>query len=581
MHDLVIRGGTVVDGSGGKPFEADVAVDGGVISAVGRVTAPGREEIDAGGKIVTPGFVDIHTHYDGQATWDDVMAPSAWHGVTTVVMGNCGVGFAPAAPDRHQWLIGLMEGVEDVPGTALAEGMSWDWESFPEYLAALEKLPRTIDVGCHVPHGAVRAYVMGERGARNDAPTAAEIAEMARIVEEGLRAGALGFSTSRTVIHKSIDGELVPGTTATAEELIGIGRAMGRVGHGVFEMASDLNPDWNEFGWMESLSRETGLPVTFAMLQSPIKSMNWIEQMRSTAHANDNGGWVVAQISLRGTGILMNWRGTVHPFRSRPSWQAIEGLSWAEQYARLADPAFKAQLLGEANLPPQHPDLAPLAMIVNGGWGMQFPLGDVPDYEPGPEASIAALAAAAGPDPAEYAYDLLMEDAGNGFIYLPLLNYADGNLDFLHDMLLNRDDVVISLSDGGAHCGTICDAASPTFLLQHWVRDRERGRIPLELAVRRQCRDTALLYGLNDRGLLAPGYLADLNVIDLDALALEKPYLAWDLPAGGRRLLQKARGYVATVKSGQVTFRDGVVQDARPGGVIRGPQARPLAIAAE
>jgi N-acyl-D-amino-acid deacylase len=581
MHDLVIRGGTVVDGSGGKPFEADVAVDGGVISAVGKVTAPGREEIDAGGKIVTPGFVDIHTHYDGQATWDDVMAPSAWHGVTTVVMGNCGVGFAPAAPDRHQWLIGLMEGVEDIPGTALAEGMSWDWESFPEYLAALAKLPRTIDVGCHVPHGAVRTYVMGERGARNDAPTAAEIEAMARIVEEGLRAGALGFSTSRTVIHKSIDGELVPGTTATAEELIGIGRAMGRVGHGVFEMASDLNPDWNEFGWMESLSRETGLPVTFAMLQSPIKSMSWIEQMASTRHANDNGARVVAQISLRGTGILMNWRGTVHPFRSRPSWQAIEGLPWPEQYARLSDPAFKARLLGEANLPPQHPDLAPLAMIVNGGWGMQFPLGDVPDYEPAPEQSIAALAAAAGRDPAEYAYDLLMADGGDGFIYLPLLNYADGNLDFLHDMLLNRDDVVISLSDGGAHCGTICDAASPTFLLQHWVRDRDRGRIPLELAIRRQCRDTALLYGLNDRGLLAPGYLADLNVIDLDALALEKPYLAWDLPAGGRRLLQKARGYVATVKSGRVTFRNGAVTEARPGIVVRGPQVAPLAIAAE
>jgi N-acyl-D-amino-acid deacylase len=581
MHDLVIRGGMVVDGSGGTPFKADVAIDRGLISAVGKVSAPGREEIDATGRIVTPGFVDIHTHYDGQATWDAEMAPSSWHGVTTVVMGNCGVGFAPAAPDRHQWLIGLMEGVEDIPGTALAEGMTWDWESFPEYLDALERLPRTVDVGCHVPHGAVRAFVMGDRGARNDAPTEAEIAAMARIVEEGLRAGALGFSTSRTVIHKSIDGELVPGTTATAEELIGIGQAMARVGHGVFEMASDLNPEWNEFGWMESLSRETGLPVTFAMLQSPIKSMSWIEQMASTRHANDNGARVVAQISLRGTGVLMNWRGTVHPFRSRPSWQAIEALPWDAQYARLSDPAFKARLLSEANLPPEHPDLAPLAMIVNGGWAMQFPLGDVPDYEPGPEQSIAALAAAQGKAPDEIAYDLLMADGGNGFIYLPILNYADGNLDFVRDLLMDRDDIVISLSDGGAHCGTICDAASPTFLLQHWVRDRTRGTIPLELAVRRQCRDTALLYGLNDRGLLQPGYLADLNVIDLDALALEKPYLAWDLPAGGRRLLQKARGYVATVKSGEITFREGLAQQARPGNVIRGPQPEPLAIAAE
>jgi N-acyl-D-aspartate/D-glutamate deacylase len=581
MHDLVIRDGLVVDGSGGAPFKADVAIDNGLISAVGQVSARGQEEVDAAGKIVIPGFVDIHTHYDGQATWDAEMAPSSWHGVTTVVMGNCGVGFAPARPERHQWLIGLMEGVEDIPGTALAEGMRWDWESFPEYMAALEKLPRTIDVGCHVPHGAVRAYVMGERGARNEVPTEAEIADMSRIVEDGLRAGALGFSTSRTVIHKSIEGELVPGTTATPEELIGIGRAMARVGHGVFEMASDLQPDWNEFGWMEALSKETGLPVTFAMLQSPLKAMHWTEQMASTRGANDNGANVVAQISLRGTGILMNWRGTVHPFRMRPSWQAIADLPWDEQYARLSDPAFKARLLAEDNLPPDHPDIAPLLMIVTGGWGMQFPLGDVPNYEPAPEESIAALSAAQGRDPAEIAYDLLMADAGNGFIYLPLLNYADGNLDFVRDLLLNRDDIVISLSDGGAHCGTICDAASPTFLLQHWVRDRERGTIPLELAVRRQCRDTALLYGLNDRGLLRPGYLADLNVIDLDALALEKPYLAWDLPAGGRRLLQKARGYVATVKSGEVIFREGQVQPARPGKVVRGPQSDPLAIAAE
>lgn len=581
MHDLVIRGGTVVDGSGGAPLVADVAIDGGTISAVGQVSAAGREEIDATGKIVTPGFVDIHTHYDGQATWDDVMAPSSWHGVTTVVMGNCGVGFAPAAPDRHQWLIGLMEGVEDIPGTALAEGMSWDWESFPEYLDALEKLPRTIDVGTHVPHGAVRAYVMGDRGARNDAPTADEIAQMSRIVEEGLRAGALGFSTSRTVIHKSIDGELVPGTTATPEELIGIGRAMARVGHGVFEMASDLAPEWNEFGWMETLSRETGLPVTFAMLQSPLKAMHWTDQMASTRAANDNGARVVAQISLRGTGVLMNWRGTVHPFRFRPSWQAIEALPWEAQYSKLSDPAFRAQLLAEANLPPPHPDIAALYAIVTGGWTMQFPLGDVPNYEPMPEESIAARAAATGESPDAIAYDLLMADGGNGFIYLPLLNYADGNLDFVHDLLSKRDDIVISLSDGGAHCGTICDAASPTFLLQHWVRDRARGTIPLELAIRRQCRDTALLYGLDDRGLLAPGYLADVNVIDMDALALERPYLAFDLPAGGRRLLQKAQGYVATVKRGQVTFRNGEVTAARPGVVIRGPQAAPMALAAE
>ena len=312
MHDLVIRGGTLVDGTGSKPFQADVAIDGGLITAVGKIDAAGREEIDATGKIVTPGFVDVHTHYDGQATWDAEMAPSSWHGVTTVVMGNCGVGFAPAKPDRHEWLISLMEGVEDIPGTALAEGMTWDWETFPQYLDALEKLPRTVDVGTHVPHGAVRAYVLGDREQPGAIPTEADIAEMSRIVEEGVRAGALGFSTSRTVLHKSVDGELVPGTTATAEELIAIGRAMGRVGHGVFEMASDLRREWNEFEWMGQLSRETGLPVTFAALQSIAKELPLEEQISEMRAQNDNGANIVAQIALRGNGIIMAWQGTVH-----------------------------------------------------------------------------------------------------------------------------------------------------------------------------------------------------------------------------------------------------------------------------
>ncbi|MGB3723129.1 MAG: amidohydrolase family protein, partial [Pacificimonas sp.] len=313
MHDLVIRGGTIVDGNGGAPFVGDIAVDGETITSVGTVTAPGRRDIDADGKIVAPGFVDIHTHYDGQATWDPEMAPSSWHGVTTVVMGNCGVGFAPAKADKHDWLIGLMEGVEDIPGTALAEGMSWNWETFPEYMDALEALPRTVDVATHVPHGAVRAYVMGQRGADNEAPTDADIEAMSAIVEEGLRAGALGFSTSRTVLHKSIDGELVPGTTATKEELVGIGRAMGRAGHGVFEMARDLKRDWDEFGWMGALSRERGLPVTFAALQSIAKEIPLDEQIATMAAENAKGANIVAQIALRGNGVLMTWRGTVNP----------------------------------------------------------------------------------------------------------------------------------------------------------------------------------------------------------------------------------------------------------------------------
>lgn len=581
-YDLIIRGGTIVDGSGAARFIGDVAIKDGLIASVGKVEGDAKDEIDATGKIVTPGFVDVHTHYDGQATWDQEMAPSSWHGVTTAVMGNCGVGFAPAAPDRHGWLIGLMEGVEDIPGTALAEGMKWDWETFPEYLDALERLPRSIDVGTHVPHGAVRAYVLGDREQPGAIPTAEDIRKMAEIVEEGVRAGALGFSTSRTVLHRSVDGEVVPGTTATKEELIEIGRAMGRVGHGVFEMASDMRREWDEFGWMGALSRETGLPCTYAALQSIAKEMPLDEQIACMRAENDNGANIVAQIALRGNGIIMAWQGTVHPFRLRPSWQAIAELPWEEQRAKLLDPAFKAQLLSEQNdFSEVNQDIIGLIMVVCGGWAMQFEMDPDFNYEPQADESIAARAAAAGVSGEEYAYDLLCRDEGKGFIYLPILNYADGNLDFL-EALQHSDDTVNSLSDGGAHCGTICDAASPTFMLQHWVRDRKRGgKISLENAIKRQCRDTARLYGLDDRGLVAPGYLADLNVIDLDRVKLGKPWLAFDLPAGGKRLLQKADGYVCTIKTGVVTFRNGEWTGATPGGLIRGPQRADLLEAAE
>ena len=584
MHDMVIRNGTIVDGTGAAAFTGDIAIDGGRISAVataaGSKIGPGRQEVDATGLHVTPGFVDIHTHYDGQATWDSEMAPSSWHGVTTVVMGNCGVGFAPAKPDKHDWLIGLMEGVEDIPGTALAEGMTWDWETFPEYMDALAKRRRTIDVATHVPHGAVRAYVMGDRGARNEVPTEHEIAQMSAIVEDGLKAGALGFSTSRTVLHKSIDGELVPGTTATKEELIGIGRAVARAGHGVFEMASDLKREWDEFGWMGALSQETGLPVTFAMLQSIAKELPWEEQMAETAKWNAAGANIVAQIALRGNGILMAWRGTVHPFKFKPSWAEIDAAPWAEQWARISDPAWKAKLLAEPDVIPPS-DIAGLLAVVTQGFALHYEMGADFNYEPTVADSIAARAAAAGVSPAEYTYDLLSADGGTGFIYFPILNYADGNLDFVEG-LLHRDDVVISLSDGGAHCGTICDAASPTFLLQHWVRDRTRGTIAIENAIRRQCSDTARLYGMHDRGELRPGLLADINLIDMKALKLGAPWMAFDLPAGGKRLLQKAVGYVMTIKNGEVTFRNGTMTGALPGTLVRGPQARPaVALAAD
>lgn len=580
--DLIIRNGTIVDGTGEDSFTGDVAINDGLIAQVGEVRGDAAEEIDAEGNLVTPGFVDIHTHYDGQATWDPEMAPSSWHGVTTVVMGNCGVGFAPAKPDKHDWLIGLMEGVEDIPGTALAEGITWNWETFPEYLDELERMPRAVDVGTHVPHGAVRAYVLGDREEPGVEPTQDDIAAMSKIVEEGVRAGALGFSTSRTVLHKDVDGVLVPGTTAQADELVELGRAMGRAGHGVFEMASDLRREWNEFEWMGNLSRETGLPVTFAALQSIAKEQPLEEQISNMRAENDNGANIVAQIALRGNGIIMAWQGTINPFILRPSWQAIAELSWEEKKAKLLDPAFKAQLLSEENdYSEVAEDTKDVIMFVTNAWGAMYEMDDTFDYEPTQEESVLSRGQAASVEPQEYAYDMLCSDDAKGFIYFPILNYADGDLEFLLP-LQHSDDTVNSLSDGGAHCGTICDAASPTFMLQHWVRDRKRGNtISLENAIKRQCSDTARLYGLEDRGVLAPGYLADLNIIDFDKIKLGKPWLAFDLPAGGKRLLQKADGYVCTIKNGQVTFRDGKWTGETPGGLIRGPQRAEMLEAAE
>ncbi len=466
--------------------------------------------------------------------------------------------------------MGLMEGVEDIPGSALTEGMTWNWESFPEYLDALEGLDRTVDVAAQVPHGAVRAYVMGDRGAANEEPTETEIARMSVIVEEGLRAGAVGFSTSRTILHKSIDGELVPGTTATKEELLGIGRALKRAGHGVFEMASDLLPEWNEFEWMGDLSRETGAPVTFTALESPIKSLPFKDQLGDMRAQNAKGGNIVAQTSMRGTGLILGWRATFHPFSQRPSWKAIVNKPWPEQWQHLKDPAFRSQLLAEQG-EPTGSDLQLIADLMETAFCMQYEMLPGFNYEPTVEQSIEQRALATGVTAAEYAYDFMMRDEGAGMIYFPLLNYANGNLDFLEEAL-DSDDCVNSLSDGGAHCGTICDAAATTFMLQHWVRDREGHRMPLERAIKRQCHDTARLYGFEDRGVLAPGLLADLNVIDLESLQLNLPTVAFDLPAGGRRLLQTASGYDCTIKSGRVTFQGGVATGEFPGRVIRGPQ---------
>jgi N-acyl-D-amino-acid deacylase len=569
MHDLVIRGGTVVDGSGAPARRADVAIDGDRIVAVGTDVGAGRREIDARGLLVTPGWVDIHTHYDGQVTWDPHLTPSGWNGVTTVVMGNCGVGFAPVRPGQQDYLIQLMEGVEDIPGTALAEGIDWQWESFPQYLDAIERMPRALDVAAQIPHGAVRAYVMGERGAKNEKATPEDVAGMADLVREGLRAGALGFSSSRTILHRAKDGELVPGTTADREELLGIGRTLGEVGHGVFEVASDLAPEGEELGWMKQLARETGRPVTFACLQNTFDPDQWRRSLKTCEEDRAAGGHLTPQVAQRPAGLLLGWESTAHPFLFHAAWRDLALLSPKDRREKLARPEVRSAFLAN---PPDVSKLPIQAQVVFGGFHLMFPLGDPPDYEPGPEKSLAAIAAREGRAPLEVAYDVMMERDGKGLIYLPLLGYANGSLDAIREMMVHPQ-AVFGLSDGGAHCGLICDASMPTFLLTHWVRDRKRGeRIALEQVVAAQTRRTALFYGLRDRGLLAPGMKADVNVIDFERLHLHAPEMVYDLPADGRRLIQHIDGYAATVQTGTITYEAGSPTGALPGHLIRGPQ---------
>ncbi len=570
QHDLVIRGGTVVDGTGVPGATADVAVDGDRITAVGRVDGTGRTEIDADGALVTPGWVDIHTHYDGQVTWDDDPGPSAEHGVTTVVMGNCGVGFAPCPPDRRDWLVGLMEGVEDIPGSALHEGISWEWETYPEYLDALERRTWTVDVGSQIAHGAVRAYVMGERGARNEPATPSDIAEMSALVEEAVRAGALGVSTSRTIAHRAIDGEPVPGTFAAEDELFGLGQGLQRAGSGVFELApigsagEDLVAAKKEVDWMRRLAAATGRPVTFVLLQADDDPEMWREMFDLSAAAVAEGASLHPQVAGRPTGMLAGLDTTYCLFTGIPAYDAIASLPVAERVARMRDPEVRAAIVD----PPELDEETRAQLAAS--FERFFVLGDPPDYEPGPERSIAAVAARSGRSPLDLAYDAFLAEDGAGLLYLPILNYAQGTSEPTREMLLHPS-AVLGLGDGGAHVGFICDGSTPTWMLTHWTRDRSRGeRLPLELVVRRMTSDTAALYGLSDRGRLAPGRLADVNVIDHDGLRLRTPRVVHDLPAGGRRLLQGVDGYLATVKSGVVTRRDGARTGATPGRLVRG-----------
>jgi N-acyl-D-aspartate/D-glutamate deacylase len=569
MHDLVIRHGRVVDGTGAPAKTADVAVDGDRITAVGVVPAAGLTEIDAGGQLVTPGFVDIHTHYDGQVVWDPELSPSSWHGVTTVVMGNCGVGFAPVRADRHEFLISVMEGVEDIPGTALTEGVNFSWESFPEYLDAVGSLPRAIDVGAQMPHSALRVYVMGDRGRdHEEAATDEEIATMRRLTAEALRAGALGFTTSRTINHKDRDGNQIPTLTNAPRELWGISAALRDVGFGHVELVSDFVDLDKEFEIFRGLADSGDAALSVLLVQNDQSPDRWREVLHRIRDARADGLDLSAQVAIRPVCLLIGLESSMHPFITCPTYRReLASLPLAERVARMRHPEVRASLIEEH----QHRTRG-MSGIVAQSFHKMFPLGDPPDYEPAPEHSIEARAAAAGVPAAEMAYDMLLERDGRELMLFPLANFTDGNLDVIREMNLSPYTVP-GLSDGGAHCGVICDASFPTYMLTHWTRDRRQGeRLPLEYVVQRQCRDTARKVGLHDRGTLEVGMLADVNVIDYDNLTLRSPEMVFDLPAGGRRLVQRADGYSATVKRGQVIYRNGVATGELPGQLVRGPQ---------
>ena len=573
MYDLIIRNGTVIDGTGSERFQADVAIKDGRVAKIGDITETATKEIDAKGKLVTPGWVDIHTHYDGQATWDPLLAPSSWHGVTTVVMGNCGVGFAPVKPNDRDFLIQLMEGVEDIPGAALSEGINWQWESFPEYLDALEAFPRAIDVATQVPHGAVRAYVMGERCNTDYAPTQEEVDAMAALVREGVEAGALGFSSSKTLLHKDVHGEYMPGTFSGNEEMLALGLGMKGLNNSVFELVSDHLGEDKEWEWVTDFQKQTGLTVTLIATTAPAyengKMYNLAEQARK------EGREIRPQAAGRPTGVLHGLQSSFHAFVGHPTWRTeLASLDHEALVKRLQDPATKAQLLAEESEIKGGPmqDLPRLMHQV-------FPLGEIPNYEPTHEDSIAGIAKAKGVDPMEVMYDLLAANDGKELFYQPLGGYQGFSLDG-QKQLLEHPNVLFGLSDGGAHCGVIADAGMPTFIMTHWGRDRTRGdKMSLEFIVHSLTSSTAKAFGMFDRGELTEGMIADVNVIDFEALQLHRPEAVFDLPAGGRRLVQRAEGYDLTIKAGEVIFEKGEHTGALPGKLVRRNNAGPADIA--
>lgn len=573
MTDLVISNATLVDGSGGPQRMSDIAINNGKITEVGPAgsisTTWSRRTIDATGLLVTPGFVDVHTHYDAQVSWDPLLTPSSWHGVTTAVMGNCGVGFAPAHPLRHQWLIELMEGVEDIPGAAMTHGIAWQWETFPEYLDAVDQRQYAIDIGTQIAHGPLRAYVMGQRGADNEPATPQDCVGMAKLVEEALRAGALGFSTSRTPLHKSKSGELVPGTMVDATELFAIAEAMAKVGHGNFQFSPEhIRVPHEEWVWMKELAQRYGRPVSVNLSQTDQSPELWRSVLELLTEAHSEGIKIYSQVAGRSIGIMYCLQGSVHPLLFHPAYAEVQHLPIGERLTALKEPHRRHRLINDI------PDDGGIfqKIVFDKLDAMWIVNGPNIDYEPHRQDSIAGLASRTGIPPMQLILDHLCSDDGNAMIYAPFFNYSYGDLSMAYEAHLHPH-TRMGLSDAGAHCGAICDGGMPTFMLTHWTRDRTRGPLlPLEFIVHRQTRQTAEFYGLHDRGLISAGMRADINIIDYENLGFDMPRMVFDLPAHGRRLVQRARGYQATFVNGRQTIDNDEFTGELPGRLIRGPQ---------
>jgi len=565
-HDLVIRNGSVIDGSGGDRFTADVAISDGKITAVGAFAGSGKEEIDAKGLSVTPGWVDLHTHYDGQAVWDSHLAPSSWHGVTTLVMGNCGVGFAPCKPGDRDAMVALMEGVEDLPGPCLNEGLDWQWETYAEYLTALERRKHDVDICALVPHGPLRVYVMGERALKLEDANQADIAKMRELMADAVRAGAFGFSTSRTISHKTLAGDLMPMLRAQESELMGIALGMKDGGGGFIEMTSDWNtPDpATEFAMVRRVMEASGRPLVFSLTQRHDRTEAWKDLLELSTQAFHDGLPIRCVVPPRPIGALLGLTGSQNPFAGTRTYREISHLSLEDRVAAMKDPEVRRKMLAD-----DPTELNTWSLLPRIGYARMFRFADPLNYTPDRADSLEAIAAREGRTAPEVAYDMLIEDGGKNFIFACLVNYANFDLEAVKTMY-GRPQVLPGLSDGGAHVAFISDASFPTFLFSYWGRDRGADKFPLERLVRRQTREPALFAGLHDRGMIRPGMKADINVIDFENLGLERPNMVVDLPAGGRRLLQKARGYKATVKSGEITYRDGQATGALPGGLVRG-----------